>query len=319
MKIFPCPLCKSTSAAVLRTRVRYGIKRKVLKCKRCQMVYLERASGVKKFYGTKTYRATYGPTLGKKSSSKEVFTTYRPFQDTIVKRLAPIVRKNMKVLDVGCSTGHFLDALKGKVKTRVGLELSQDEASFIRKNLDFPVYSAPIEEEKIKEGPFDLITCFQVLEHIEDPLSFLKALGKNLKPNGLLYLELPNIDDVLLTVYESKEYADFYFREPHLSYFSAKTLSTMLKNAGFIGRIRTVQDYNLSNHLQWLLARGPQGNFTLGHGTPALVRGEKAKTAAGHAINDFFAKTDLEYKKLIEEKGLGESLTFLGKKTSTHK
>lgn len=311
-------MCSAADATIVRSRLRYGIKRRVFQCRRCQMVYLERPREMEKFYGGKTYRATYGPTLGKKSSSKEVFNIYRPYQQPIIDRLRPILRKNMKVLDVGCSTGHFLDALKGKVKTRIGLELSRDEVAYIRKNLDFPVYNEPIEHVKIKEGPFDLITCFQVLEHIEDPQSFLKAIGKNLKTGGYLYIELPNINDVLLNIYEIKEYEDFYFREPHLSYFSASTLKKMLKKTGFVGRIGTAQGYNIVNHLHWLLVHKPQENFTLGNGVPTLVRGSKSKTAAGKALNAFIARSDREYKALVEKHGIGESLTFLGKKgTST--
>ena len=315
MKITVCPLCGAQSAKVLRTRLRYDIKCKVFECRRCHMVYLERLQATEKFYGGKTYRATYGPTLGKKSTSKQVFDTYRPFQKPIIDRLHSILRKNMSVLDVGCSTGHFLDALKGKVGTRVGLELSRDEVAFIRTHLDFPVYNTPIAEAHFTEGPFDLITCFQVLEHIEDPQSFLSALRKNLKAGGYLYIEVPNIDDALISLYDVKEYEDFYFREPHLSYFSRTTLGKMLKKAGFKGRIGTAQGYNLINHLHWLIAHKPQGDFAHGNGVPALVRGQKAKTPAGRALNAFIAKADRDYKKLLETQGLGESLTFLGKKT----
>lgn len=310
-----CPLCHGNSAIVLRTRLRYDIKRKVFKCRRCQMVYLERPQAVEKFYGDKTYRATYGPALGKKSTSKQVFDTYRPFQQPIIDRLRGILRKNMSVLDVGCSTGHFLDALKSKVKTRVGLELSRDEAAFIRKHLDFPVYDTPIAEAKFKEGPFDLITCFQVLEHIEDPQAFLDAIRKNLKPNGYLYVEVPNLNEVLLSEYDIQEYADFYFREPHLSYFSKATLAKMLKKAGFTGKINTAQSYNFMNHLHWFLTHKPQNDFTQGNGVPVLVRGKRAKTPQGRLLNTFIANTDRDYKKFLERNGLGESLTFLGKKS----
>ncbi len=276
------------------------------------MVYLEHPPNVKKFYGTKEYRGTYGPTLGKASTSREVFETYRPVQETIVKRLRPLLYKNMSVLDVGCSTGHFLDALKGKVKTRVGLELSRDEVAFIRKNLDFAVYNEPIADVEIAEGPFDLITCFQTLEHIDDPLSFLKAMHSHLKPSGHLYLELPNLDDVLLSVFENKEYADFYFREPHVSYFTRKTLGALLTKAGFKGRIGTVQGYNLTNHLHWTSAHAPQGNFKEGNGVPVLAKGAKANTPVGRALNAFIANADKQYRQLLEKHHVGESLTFLG-------
>jgi 2-polyprenyl-3-methyl-5-hydroxy-6-metoxy-1,4-benzoquinol methylase len=277
------------------------------------MVYLEPAKeGMRQFYTGKTYRKKYGPVLGKASAAKAVFQMYRPYQGPIVDELNSVLRKNMSVLDVGCSAGQFLDALKGKVRTRVGLELSADEVAFIRKQLRFPVYSTPIEEVDIKEGPFDLVTCLQTLEHVEHPVDFLRHLGRNLKKGGYLYLELPNINDVLITHYKVSGYADFYYREPHLSYFSERTLARALKEAGFKGRIKTVQRYSLLNHLHWIQTGKPQPDFKTGNAVPQLVRG--GRNAASKALNTFVANADKEYKELLGRLGLGESLTFLGKK-----
>lgn len=227
--------------------------------------------------------------------------------------MGPLLKSATKILDVGCSTGHFLHSLRGKVKTRVGVELSRADVAFIRKNLDFPVYDKPIEALAIDEGPFDVITALQVLEHVEDPVNFLRNLGTHLKPGGHLYLELPNIDDILLTEYREKGYADFYYREPHLSYFSKATLKRALARAGFEGTIRTVQRYTLMNHIYWITAHAPQGNFDLGM-TPKLVT--RAKTPAAKSLNAFIESADREYRALVGKLGLGESLVFTGKKKS---
>ena len=103
------------------------------------------------------------------------------------------------------------------------MEFNQNEVEFIKTNLDFPVYTEPLEKAVIQEGPFDLVTALQVVEHIEDPLSFLHDLGKNIKLDGYLYLELPNIHDIMLDGYHIAGYEEFYYREPHVSYFSEKT------------------------------------------------------------------------------------------------
>lgn len=306
-----CILCNSSAKRTIRTKVRYGVKRKVFACKACGMVYLEPASGLRKYYTDTTYRKQYGPVLGKASNPQQVFDTYAPYQSLIIRELRGVLRKPMSVLDVGCSAGQFLHALKGRVKTRVGLELSSSDVAFIRKNLDFKVYNEPVETASIKEGPFDLVTALQVLEHVERPVEFLKALGAQLKPGGYLYLELPNIDDVLVSKYRVPGYLDFYYREPHLSYFSRKTLARALKEAGFKGEVKTVQRYSLFNHLHWLQTGQPQPNYQSGNETPRFAHGTDA---ASRAINTFMAGIDEQYKTLIAEKGLGESLSFLGKK-----
>ena len=312
-----CLLCKSEKHRVIRNNLRYGIPRRVLQCDACDFVFLEPLHidkiNKKKYYTGKNYRRIYGPNLKKQSSPKEIFDTYLPFQQNIIKRIGRVVKPNIKVLDVGCSTGHFLCALKGLVADRVGLELNKDHVNFIKKNLDFTVYSEPIENAILKEGPFDLITVLQVLEHIDNPMEFLSGVAKNLKSGGYLYLELPNIDDALLSIYHSQEYADFYYREPHVSYFSQKTLRFLLKRAGFKGKISTVQDYNFLNHLHWLFTGKPQDNFTLGVGDPILVKNNKKGVAKD--LNDFIKRADSTYKKILIKHELGENLAFLGQKS----
>lgn len=309
-----CLLCQSGKYEVLTDKLRYGIERRVLKCQKCGLIYQESSSVDKKFYAGKEYRKTYGPNLKKSSNAQEIFDTYFPFQGEIVKEIQDILKPNMKVLEVGCSTGHFLAALKGIVKERVGLELSQDAVDFIKKKLDFKIYSQPIEEVDIKEGPFDLIVSMQVIEHTQDPLAFVKNIARYLKPNGYLYLELPNIDNALFATYQIPAYKEFYYVEPHLWYFSSETLKLLLDKAGFRGNIKTVQRYNFLNHLYWLFCNKPQDNFVIGNSTPVLVQKGNVNKIIKKDLNDFIKKVDSEYKQILIKHNIGESLAFLGKK-----
>jgi len=132
-----------------------------------------------------------------------------------------------------------------------------------------------------------------------------------MKDDGTLYIELPNLDDVLLSLYDIPEYADFYYREPHLSYFSKKTLEDLVDKAGFEGVVGNVQRYNIFNHLQWQMNGSPQNNFTIGNRETFLEENNNPATAK---FNQFFKRMDEEYKALVEKNFLGESLTFTGKK-----
>src|SRR3989344_1291563 len=310
-----CIICGSENRKVLRKKIRYGIRRKVLQCVRCSLIFLEPLAGVSEaYYRSNKYRALHGPDLKKQSSPREIFNTYLPFQKPIIQKLEPILRPNMKVLDVGCSTGHFLEALRGRVKPRVGFELDEAAVKFIKRNLNFKVYSEPIERVNMAEGPFDLITALQVLEHVPDPFGFLSGIAINLKPNGYLYLELPNVSDVLLTVFKVKEYEDFYYREPHVYYYSKDTLGALLKMAGVEGKPGNVQRYNFLNHLNWILAGKPQSNFNVGNAQPVLVSAGSASAAIKDDFNEFIRGTDSKYKQLVGKYNLGENLTFLGRK-----
>jgi len=307
-----CLLCQSTNCSVIREKLRYDVKRDVLQCDNCSFVFLRALpEGTKAYYEQETYRKKHGPDLTKESSCQEVFDTYFPFQEPIIKCMGNLLKPETKVLDVGCSTGHFLAAIQGLVDTRVGVELSQDEVNYCQKTHNFPVYGEAIETVNIPEGPFDLVTSFQVVEHVDNPITFLQNLGKHLKDDGYLYIELPNLDDALLALYDIPEYADFYYREPHLSYFSKKTLADLADKAGFEGVVGNVQRYNIFNHLQWQMNGSPQSNFTMGNRKTFLEENEKSATAD---FNQFFKRMDEEYKTLVEKNFLGESLTFLGKK-----
>ncbi len=304
-----CALCKSPRHTIIRDTLRYGIKRKVLCCEDCRYVFLEEKTDSPEYYTTTTYRDTYGPVLKKTSNSEEIFRFYFPHQDPIVQEIRRLLTPAISVLDVGLPP---MAAIKGMVGTRVGLELSEDAVNFIRTHLDFPVYSDPIQTVSIAEGPFDLVTSLQTVEHVPNPIDFIRHLGRQLKPGGYLYLELPNLADPLISCYKIPGYADFYFREPHVSYFTKDTLLRAVESAGFTGEVKTVQRYNLMNHLHWIMTGKPQDNFNMGNGTPKIVTDANVNAFLKSELNDFIAKADYDYKKIIEKHGVGECLTFLG-------
>lgn len=311
-----CPACESPDYRIIRDTIRYDIKRNVRECMECGLVYLEALIGsFKDYYAGRAYKNRYGPAPDRSASVQEIFDAYRPFQDDIIQEIRHLLRPKTSVLDIGCQTGHFLDALKGKVGTRVGLELGQEEVAFIRKQFDFPVYDALIENTEIAKSPFDLITCIQVLEHVENPRSFLEGVRKHLKPGGHVYIEIPNLNEALLTCYPECGYRNFHFHEPHILYFSVPALKKLLDEAGFVGEYKTVQRYNLLNHINWILTGKPQQHFSRGNQTPKLITDSAAPRTAASDLNEFIARADKEYKNILKKHGLGEMITFIGTKT----
>lgn len=309
-----CPICLAKKSKLIRKKLRYDIKRNVWQCSQCGLAFLEPINEDADYYAGKKYRRQYGPNLRRRVDHQEIFNTYLPAQREIIKAVKKILKPTMRVLDVGCSTGHFLHSLRGLVAQRIGVELDREAVKFVKNKLDFKIYDKPLGKLKIAEAPFDLVTSFQVLEHIEDPLFFLRQIAKNLKSDGWLYLEVPNVNDVLLGTYQIPGYADFYFREPHLYYFSLPALKKLLARAGFVGEFKTVQRYSLFNHLHWFLTGRPQDSFEIGTAIPELVKSSSADRITKRELNSFIKSVDSKYKQLLVKRGLGESITFLGKK-----
>ncbi len=100
-------------------------------------------------------------------------------------------RPARRILDVGCGTGGNLAALQqfGQVE---GLDHSEEALRFCRERLgpDFPLHRGTL-PEGLPPGRFDVVTAFDVLEHLSDPVCTLRAIRQTLEPNGTLVCAVP--------------------------------------------------------------------------------------------------------------------------------
>src|SRR3989344_1285790 len=130
-----CYLCHSKRIDQIRDKIRHNIRRPVLKCRRCQLVFLApQKSNLNEFYN-KEYRKLYTPVLGKKVSTAKIHDLYLPFQQYRIKDIKYLLKPKIRLLDIGCSHGAFLAQVKKYVKECVGLELNKAEAKFVRNKL----------------------------------------------------------------------------------------------------------------------------------------------------------------------------------------
>ena len=82
---------------------------------------------------------------------------------------------------------------------------------------------------------FDVVFLLQVFEHISNPQNLLNQIKKCLNENGIIYIEVPNINDALYSIYNLESYVEFNFRLPHVYYYSDITLEKMLSSCDFKG------------------------------------------------------------------------------------
>ncbi|MFW5803932.1 MAG: class I SAM-dependent methyltransferase [bacterium] len=102
------------------------------------------------------------------------------------------IKKNAKVLDVGCGKGYFLDYIKDITKNLSGIEY-YEEAIKVNIKKGYNCYNIPIERFGLEHvNKFDVVTAFHVLEHIPNPNSFLNAAIHLLNENGILIIATPN-------------------------------------------------------------------------------------------------------------------------------
>jgi len=135
----------------------------------------------------------------------------------------PLSVRNKHVLDVGCGSGHLLDALSGASKNQVGIEpCSPYLASIIEKG--YEAYSSIQEcSNKGREKYFDFGFSIQVIEHVLNPRLFLEDIRLLLKPGADLLISTPNRDDILMSLMPD-DFPSFFYRTQHRWYFDANEI-----------------------------------------------------------------------------------------------
>ena len=128
--------------------------------------------------------------------------------------------KNKKILDVGCGNGYCLAALKETGAKCVGAELSEKWARFTMEKTGLPVYNEPL--ENFPEKDFDIITIFDVIEHIEQPVPFITAARNLLKPKGHILIYTPNFDSFSIKI--MGDYSNNISPNGHVNLFSYEPL-----------------------------------------------------------------------------------------------
>jgi len=132
------------------------------------------------------------------------------------------------VLDAGCGGGVLLHTIRKFLKNARlhGVEPNEKYAALAARRLSATIvpgfYIKGLFSEK-----FDLITCTTVIEHVDDPRSFIEALSFDLSENGILFLEVPSLND-----FKACEETNEHFLSPHHYYFSENVLRHLLANYG---------------------------------------------------------------------------------------
>ena len=132
-----------------------------------------------------------------------------------------------KVLDAGCGLGQFVEVANRSGWIAEGLELSRGAVNFARRQ-GLAVRELDFLSSAIKPNSYDLVTLFEVIEHVPNPAAFLRRAEEIVRPGGLVYLTTPNFasaDRRLLG-----RGWEILHRE-HLTYFTPRTLRALVKKA----------------------------------------------------------------------------------------
>jgi len=231
MKIVSCPVCNEqsddTHINVLNTSSSDQKIFTIKKCPHCNTLYtfFSEDLDMAKYYDEGDYKII--------DTGETIFFKIQKIEYTnVIKKIKEIYpAKNYSLLDFGCGKGIFLFLAKKEHWEIAGVETSANRSAYASKILEIEVNTAFYTEGSIFNKKFDILTLFHVIEHITDSRILLKNLVKdNLKENGLLVLEVPNIKSWQFQW--SKERWLHLDVPRHLAHFDADTIKPLLENAG---------------------------------------------------------------------------------------
>jgi 2-polyprenyl-3-methyl-5-hydroxy-6-metoxy-1,4-benzoquinol methylase len=206
-----CALCGSG----LRTVHRAFRDIPVVRCKDCGFLYSSRimpAESLQSYYADNfgSIRHLQGQRVNARTNA------------VVLQRLLDL-KSAHSWLDIGTGYGFLLDWLEKVYGVEAeGIELSQQECEYARKELGLKVHDRLLSECGLKRNHYDVVTSFEVIEHIAEPIGFLTELAEYVKPGGWLIVMTDNFESTV--VQELRGSFPKWIPHTHVSHFGPKSL-----------------------------------------------------------------------------------------------
>jgi len=139
-------------------------------------------------------------------------------------------RKTNNLLDLGCSNGLFLDCAKQRGWNVYGTEYAQESIDFCAKK-NIRVFKSDQLPDDFYKTSFDIVTSFEVIEHINNPNEDMAIVNKVLRKGGAFYFTTPNFNALSRRLLKEKWNVIDY--PEHLSYYTPSTIHYLLKQNGY--------------------------------------------------------------------------------------
>ncbi len=226
-----------------------------------------------------------------------------------------------KLLEVGCSYGFFLDAAQQEGWAATGIELDDRAVNYGREKLGLKILAGTLESEMGRlEPPYDAIVTFHVIEHLRDPVEFLRRCRKLLREGGVLILKTPNVASWIAK--RTGAYWEWLCPPAHIHLFSSGTLDLALQRSGFRAQriwSRRGDAHNNLFQLVWALGRyvasrrhvaSSKNGSSGGNGCRGLSDGWRVN-AAMTASEAIYYPLALVIDPWLEKKGLQPELVAI--------
>jgi len=253
-----CPLCGADDYAVrfddrLRgaavdpqvhytsTSSAYGQHGRIVRCRSCSLVYMNprpHHQSVQDNYAAVADVRYLEEEQGRVETFSESLDQIRRFMPS------------GRLLDVGCHVGTFLSVAEAAGFDVSGVEPSRWAADIARTRIAGSVHTGAIEDAPMPDGGYDVITLWDVIEHLPDPALDVRAIHGALRPGGIFAVSTMDVDSLFARALGRRWP---WYMQMHLVYFSRRTLCEMLRREGF--EIADVELHTRRVRLSYLVSR----------------------------------------------------------------
>ncbi len=203
-----CPVCNNNDIGYLKNFEKLHL----MKCNNCTFVFDERIPS--EFELNEHYKVyAYS---GLKPISEQTVKSYNRLLDQFEK-----YRESGNILDLGCGQGDFLIEAKKRNWNVYGVEYSESAVNLC-KSRGIEMHQGSLTEDVFGDMQFDVITSFEVIEHINNPNDFMSAATHKLKEKGLFYCTTPNFNSIL-RFFEKDKFKMICYPE-HISFYTKKSI-----------------------------------------------------------------------------------------------
>jgi 2-polyprenyl-3-methyl-5-hydroxy-6-metoxy-1,4-benzoquinol methylase len=208
----------------------WGIKKeyKMFECSSCGLIFMYPLPNPDSVYNEDYFSgATEGFGYVDYDKDKEpMVKTFNKYLDLFAK----YGKSKGSLFDVGAATGFFMNIAKSRGYEVSGVEISDYAASLGRKK-GLDVKTGVVANIDIPKNSFDVVTMFDVVEHMTDPFGDLMKIKSFLKQDGLLVVNAPNGKSLMSRILKTKWH--MVLPPEHIFYFSPDNLGEFLKKNGF--------------------------------------------------------------------------------------
>lgn len=278
-----CPVCDHEASVSVLAKDGYNISR----CQRCGLLHLcpvPSEDTLSSLYQDPRYF------VGQEGGGYDDYSGMRDVLVKLARRRLRTINEHFPLrghlLDFGCAAGYFLETARDYGWQISGIELSESMAHVASHSLEIPIY---ITLDALPAAEFQVVSLWEVIEHLPHPVDELRRLFERMRPGGLLMLSTPNTDHWQATR-EPERWVGY--RVPwHVSFFTRETLFHTLQKAGF-QRISIQKTMSYPPFPSWLRDRSHKVRPVCAGGSvpnsPLTVTAWRALRMFGWA-SDFFS------------------------------